>query len=471
MAKKSLLIISLLVILIAPAAYFANHLFSATSVNAAQANTETLKPIPWFPSDNVEITSSACNNKLCVLTGSRRPSDNPSLTNFAFLSQVSDKGAKWSALPSSTLPPGAGFMYHGSCNAPVCIAQELKVASCSDNACIAGGGETAAVMSANTPDFPHFLLSKTNDNGAHWELTSFPQYTGNFKYVSCGTHICIAAGLIQQPNGVPTLPPQTLLVQSTLNGNWEIVPSVPEGLPMAAHCEGEVCMLVVAASVDNGKSFLMQSIRGGTWQKLAIPDNQNVTSISCTLNGDNCIAGGSTYDTGRPSIISRTKRDGKWDVFSLPSSTAGGIVSATHCNENLCIAAGALYFTNNAAVQSLLAQRVGNGDWTTLPTTPGWFLDADCTQKACIVVGTHNSGPYIMQTKDNGAHWEHAPITGLPTNVAETVLQTIQCSTDYCIATGTLKRGNLKTGPITVAPLYIQSTDSGAHWNVIPLSN
>lgn len=331
-------------------------------------------------------------------------------------------------------------------------------------------------------------LANTLDSGATWNLvipdnSPGPTVDANLNTVRCPGNQCIAVG--QYDTGVGGFKPAVIV--SFDNGvTWQFVDVV--GMPpltsialSTVDCTGNTC--VAAGQLNNGsvtEPVIIVSNNGGTWHYIT-PTNTPGTIRTARLRSVRCVnqtclaVGQYTNTIGgpeQPALIVSTDTAQTWH-YVIPSVTLfnDAVILGADCSAQVCAVVG--YLNAGAGNQPGIAVSLNAGvNWRLIrpQNSPGTITDSLlnsvlCRDNTCIAVGNYDIGagkqPAIIRSLDSGVTWQFIYPSNAPGTIVSSDLLSVGCKDNICTAVGLY---NLGSGS---QPLIIVSADNGATWRFV----
>lgn len=305
------------------------------------------------------------------------------------------------------------------------------------------------------------------------------------KGTSCTT-LCLPLNIVLQDSGLlvavgsssyPNLGGVPVLSQSTDSGQTWSYPTLPAlplagvtGLLNAARCVGTSCIVVgeedastplIAVTHDNGQ----------TWQYASVPTPANNAGLYSVSNvSENTFVAVGQIDASPTSGYILRSTDGGLS-WSLPASytPVAGSFRSVSCSGNTCVATGTTGSSSNLSPLVLEVSQDGGQTWINKSNTPNLpstsnLYAASCNTNSCVVVGEDLGYlPLVMESTDNGANWNVVSLS----NIYEGGLHTVECTDAVCVAGGFANTTDTPTSD--VKPVIVQSINNAA-WSTTYLT-
>ncbi|HTW98817.1 MAG TPA: hypothetical protein VMD59_08580 [Acidimicrobiales bacterium] len=267
-------------------------------------------------------------------------------------------------------------------------------------------------------------------------------------------------------SSVGSVPPPTSLRATLASapgdrsaGGWRrvTVPAPYAALDVTA-CMPGTSSCVAAIGQGSPPAVRLALVRRGRWRfGIALPSAmRSLISLSCA-SAAVCYALG--RDGGRPEIALGSNDATTWSLLStsLAVARSPALVGMSCVRSGSCVAVG-------TAPQGSLPVAMWSTDgaiaWSsaTLPSGSYELSSVSCASRAsCVAVGDRSGpegGGVAMWSDDAGTTWQRS---ASPMLAVAWQLQDVSCSSDTCVAVGTLPAGG---------PVALYSDDSGRSWRL-----
>lgn len=313
--------------------------------------------------------------------------------------------------------------------------------------------------------FPRLPLLLTSfDQGQTWaaakNISNYPTNLlfATYDVVTCTDNQCLVQGGWGDEMYKSRWP--LYLVSENRGQSWSFTQSIPN-LPTKFYCNKSSCIGGGWYNETPQNSVIKLSISndgGKTWMSLGKPENfpndvnlKSVAGSDFTCTDETCIMIGTISESLRGThpylVISKDK--GKSWTYIADEKLKGYYFGPIHCKDNYCFIVGKdahdetyLQASNDKGQNWFHIPDIANmpsGLRTLFNDIPFACNNNTCVAKAGDIIDNPNGPwlPYFIFTKDNGHSWTYTKdIKSLPSDYRLSVINSIACTENTCIAVG-----------------------------------